>query len=313
MWWVRRTRYWFSTLLYAGGARLRPGRRTASGGLETPGSCGAELQGELDRFGGVSVHLSRHHTLHGLDAAAFRRLLQAAIQQWRSEGRIAAWLHIPILQSHFIAPAASLGFCFHHAKPHSSTLTLWLGEGPSRLPGYATHQVGVAGAVFDVSTRKVLVVQDRNKLKNMWKFPGGLSEPGEDIADTAVREVFEETGVKSEFRSLLSIRQQHRSPGAFGMSDMYLVCRLQPRSFTINFCQQECLKCEWIDLENLARTKHTTPITSRVARLLLYGLREGFDKIDLSMEELPAVYTGLFYKLYHRELPESYKAATGAD
>ncbi|XP_031232516.1 nucleoside diphosphate-linked moiety X motif 6 isoform X3 [Mastomys coucha] len=237
----------------------------------------------------------------------------AAIQRWRSEGRIAAWLHIPILQSHFIAPAASLGFCFHHAEPHSSTLTLWLGEGPSRLPGYATHQVGVAGAVFDVSTRKVLVVQDRNKLKNMWKFPGGLSEPGEDIADTAVREVFEETGVKSEFRSLLSIRQQHRSPGAFGMSDMYLVCRLQPCSFTINFCQQECLKCEWIDLENLAQTKHTTLITSRVARLLLYGLREGFDKIDLSMEELPAVYTGLFYKLYHRELPESYKTAMGTD
>lgn len=55
------------------------------------------------------------------------------------------WLHIPILQSRFIAPAASLGFCFHHAESDSSTLTLWLGEGPSRLPGYATHQVGVAG------------------------------------------------------------------------------------------------------------------------------------------------------------------------
>lgn len=133
------------------------------------------------------------------------------------------------------------------------------------------------------------------------------------IGDTAVREVFEETGVRSEFRSLLSIRQQHRSPGAFGMSDMYLVCRLQPLSFTINFCQQECLKCEWMDLEDLARTKHTTPITSRVARLLLYGHREGFDKIDLSMEEVPAVYTGLFYKLYHRELPESYRAAVGTD
>ncbi|XP_075806976.1 nucleoside diphosphate-linked moiety X motif 6 isoform X1 [Microtus pennsylvanicus] len=236
-----------------------------------------------------------------------------AIQRWRSEGRVAAWLHVPILQSHFIAPAASLGFHFHHAESDSSTLTLWLGEGPSRLPGYATHQVGVAGAVFDDSTRKVLVVQDRNKLKNMWKFPGGLSEPGEDIGDTAVREVFEETGVKSEFRSLLSIRQQHRHPGAFGKSDLYLICRLQPCSFTINFCRQECLKCEWMDLENLARTKNTTPITSRVAKLLLYGHREGFDKIDLSMEELPAVYTGLFYKLYHRELPESYTATTGTD
>lgn len=73
--WVKRARYWFS-LLDAGGARLRTGRRTASDGLEIPGSCGTELQGELDRFGGVSVHLSRHHTLHGLDAAAFRRLLQ---------------------------------------------------------------------------------------------------------------------------------------------------------------------------------------------------------------------------------------------
>lgn len=69
----------------------------------------------------------------------------AAIQQWRSEGRIAVWLHVPILQSRFIAPAASLGFGFHHAESDSSTLTLWLGEGPSRLPGYATHQVGVAG------------------------------------------------------------------------------------------------------------------------------------------------------------------------
>ncbi|KAL1777710.1 nucleoside diphosphate-linked moiety X motif 6 isoform X1 [Sigmodon hispidus] len=301
--------FWRSALLRAGRAGLRVGPRTASSGPRDA----SELKGELDRFGGVSVHLARQPALHGLDATAFRRLLQAAIQQWQFEGRVAAWLHVPILQSHLIASAASLGFRFHHAESDSSTLTLWLGEGASRLPGYATHQVGVAGAVFDDSTRKVLVVQDRNKLKNMWKFPGALSEPGEDIGDTAVREVFEETGVKSEFRSLLSIRQQHQSPGAFGKSDMYLICRLQPCSFTINFCQQECLKCEWMDLEKLARTENTTPITRRVAGLLLYGHREGFDKIDLSMEELPAVYTGLFYKLYHRELPESYRATTGTD
>ena len=71
--------------------------------------------------------------------------ISAAVQKWRSEGRVAVWLHIPILQSRFIAPAASLGFCFHHAESDSSMLSLWLGDGPSRLPGYATHQVGVAG------------------------------------------------------------------------------------------------------------------------------------------------------------------------
>lgn len=80
----------------------------------------------------------------------------AAIQRWRSEGRVAAWLHVPILQSHFITPAASLGFHFHHAESDSSTLTLWLGEGPSRLPGYATHQIGVAGQFQSHAYQKYL-------------------------------------------------------------------------------------------------------------------------------------------------------------
>ncbi|XP_034879013.1 nucleoside diphosphate-linked moiety X motif 6 isoform X2 [Mirounga leonina] len=177
----------------------------------------------------------------------------------------------------------------------------------------ASFQRGLQGAVFDENTRKILVVQDRNKLKNMWKFPGGLSEPGEDIGDTAVREVFEETGIKSEFMSLLSIRQRHTNPGAFGKSDMYIICRLKPHSFTINFCQHECLRCEWMDLNDLVKTENTTPITSRVARLLLYGYREGFDKIDFTVEELPAVDTGLFHKLYHKELPDNYRTKTGVD
>ncbi|KPP65495.1 nucleoside diphosphate-linked moiety X motif 6-like [Scleropages formosus] len=166
---------------------------------------------------------------------------------------------------------------------------------------------GCHGAVLDESNGKVLVVQDKNKTKNAWKFPGGLSNPGENIGVTAVREVFEETGVRAEFRSLLSIRQQHNHPGAFGMSDMYLICRLSPLTFRINFCRLECLRCEWMEVGELARTGDTTPITSRVAKLLLYGFREGFDKVDLSMEELPAAYSGMFYQLYHRELPEAHR------
>lgn len=125
---------------------------------------------------------------------------------------------------------------------------------------------------------------------------------------TAVREVFEETGVRSEFRSLLSIRQQHNHPGAFGMSDMYIICRLSPLTYEINFCTQECLRCEWLDLGELAKTNDTTPITTRVARLLLHGLEHGFDRVDLAMEELPAVYSGMFYQLYHRQLPTTLKS-----
>lgn len=56
-----------------------------------------------------------------------------------------------------MAVAASQGFAFHHAEQGSSTLTLWLGEGPSRLPGFATHQLGVAGELQEgLHPQKVL-------------------------------------------------------------------------------------------------------------------------------------------------------------
>uniref|UniRef100_A0A3B5ANG6 Nucleoside diphosphate-linked moiety X motif 6 n=1 Tax=Stegastes partitus TaxID=144197 RepID=A0A3B5ANG6_9TELE len=263
------------------------------------------LTGKVDRFGGVTVNLADTGLPADVSESSFSALLGV---QWKAEGKVAVWLRVPISLSRCAAAASAHGFTFHHAKNDHAVLALWLGEDESRLPGFATHQIGVAGAVVDESSGKVLVVQDRNKTKNAWKFPGGLSDPGENIGATAVREVFEETGVRSEFRSLLSIRQQHNHPGAFGMSDMYIICRLSPLTYEINFCTQECLRCEWLHLSELAKTNDTTPITTRVARLLLHGLEHGFDRVDLTMEELPAVYSGMFYQLYHRQLPTALKS-----
>ncbi|KAM9376501.1 nucleoside diphosphate-linked moiety X motif 6 [Pholidichthys leucotaenia] len=263
------------------------------------------LAGRVDRFGGVTVDLSDPSGLpEDAGEGFFSGLLRDSLAQWKSEGKVAVWLRVPIALSRYAATAATHGFTFHHARDDHAMLALWLGEGENRLPRFATHQVGVAGAVVDESSGKVLVVQDRNKTKNAWKFPGGLSDPGENIGATAVREVFEETGVRSEFCSLLSVRQQHNHPGAFGMSDMYLICRLSPLTYDIDFCPHECMRCEWLDVGELARTADTTPITSCIAKLLLLGLERGFGEIDLAMEELPAVYTGMFYQLYHRRLPE---------
>ncbi|XP_066498475.1 nucleoside diphosphate-linked moiety X motif 6 [Hoplias malabaricus] len=275
-------------------------RRCSAGPDPEPRALRALLHGETDRYGGVTV---RQLPLH-MSEDTFSSMLTDSLSQWRSEGKIAVWLYVPLAQCRFAEAAAFHGFTFHHAHGDMAVLSLWMGSGESRLPSYATHQVGVAGAVLNQSNGKVLVVQDKNKTKNAWKFPGGLSNPGENIGATAVREVFEETGIQSEFRSLLSIRQQHNHPGAFGMSDMYLICRLSPVTYDISFCTQECLRCEWLDLAELSKTKDTTPVTSRIARLLLYGLEKGFENIDLNMEEVPAVYTGLFYQIYHRKLPE---------
>ena len=39
----------------------------------------------------------------------------------------------------------------------------------------------------------------------LWKLPGGLVDPGESIQEAAIREVWEETGVKTKFKSVLAL------------------------------------------------------------------------------------------------------------
>ena len=58
--------------------------------------------------------------------------------------------------------------------------------------------------------REVLLVKDKHK-GALWKFPGGLSDHGEGIGEAAVREVWEETGVETEFRSVLSAPPARRT------------------------------------------------------------------------------------------------------
>lgn len=73
------------------------------------------------------------------------KLSADSLLQWRAEGKVAVWLRVPISLSRCAAAASTHGFAFHHAKDDHAVLALWLGEGESRLPGFATHQVGVAG------------------------------------------------------------------------------------------------------------------------------------------------------------------------
>lgn len=71
-----------------------------------------------------------------------------SLAQWKAEGKAAVWLRVPISLSRCAAAASAHGFTFHHARNDYAMLALWLGEGESRLPGFATHQIGVAGRDF---------------------------------------------------------------------------------------------------------------------------------------------------------------------
>lgn len=259
------------------------------------------MNGEKDRYNGITIDLKTVPINVGEDE--FRKSLTDALKQWRLEKRSAIWLKVPIMHSKFIAIAAEQGFEFHHAEHQNALLKIWLDESEiDTTPRFATHQVGVSGFVFREDTGEVLVVKDNNRRFHWWKLPGGLSDLGEDIGDTAEREVFEETGVKAEFVSILALRQQHLQPGAFGRSDIYIVCRLRPLSFELNPCEKEIKACQWMNLEELHNHKDITPITKRITTLALHGLHNGFDTVDITKERFKSVYKGLEYYLYHRNI-----------
>jgi 8-oxo-dGTP pyrophosphatase MutT (NUDIX family) len=70
--------------------------------------------------------------------------------------------------------------------------------------------------VHDKATNRVVLLQrgqDAKFAQGMWDLPVGKSEPGEPITETAVRELYEETGLTVKPESLTVAHVIHRAWG----------------------------------------------------------------------------------------------------
>ena len=68
------------------------------------------------------------------------------------------------------------------------------------VPPYCSHYVGTGGMVINPKDETILLVKDKIRPKNTsWKLPGGFVDHNEDIDKAVEREVFEETGIESQF------------------------------------------------------------------------------------------------------------------
>ncbi|MCB0420522.1 MAG: NUDIX hydrolase [Bdellovibrionales bacterium] len=65
-----------------------------------------------------------------------------------------------------------------------------------------------AGVLLIVHNHVLLVQMNYGKFKGQWILPGGLVEETEHPHMAAVRECFEETGLRVELRSLLAVRHR---------------------------------------------------------------------------------------------------------
>ncbi|CAL1546457.1 unnamed protein product [Lymnaea stagnalis] len=278
-----------------------------SGGLMKTHHCSAGFQskftvlpGEVDRYQGIWVDLTKIGE-QLISKNTFPSTLEASLKLWQIQGITSAWLKVSIFQSALIADAAEHGFTFHHAEGSIATLSLWMDKSKkTKIPRFATHQMGVSGMVINNDTHEILVVKDKNRPYQLWKFPGGLSDLGEDIATTAEREVFEETGVKTEFQSVLAFRQQHNSPGAFGRSDLYVICRLKPLTFDLHPCDEEIAACRWMPVDQLKTEVQATSLTHTMAELAIQGLEHGFSQVDIISYQMASIYKGMKFHIFLR-------------
>lgn len=114
-----------------------------------------------------------------------------SLNEWKDEKRTSIWYYLPINLSNLAVILAKYGFKYHHAENNEAVLYKWLPDDrPSKIPLFATHQMGVAGkailiiflifqfffpkgAVYRSDKNQILCIKDRIMVKDFWKLPGG--------------------------------------------------------------------------------------------------------------------------------------------
>ena len=76
--------------------------------------------------------------------------------------------------------------------------------------GHSQIILNFAGCAVLDADGKVLLQRRGDRERDVWGFPGGAVELGESVAEAAVREVAEETGLIVEVRELLGIYSKYR-------------------------------------------------------------------------------------------------------
>jgi len=122
---------------------------------------------------------------------------------------------------------------------------------------------------------KYLLVQEgKSDVHGKWGFPGGKVDVGEVLSVSAVREIFEETGIKVELTGVLAVQYVlwGEIPGFTLELDLVGTAQSIPDSFSFN---EEILSVDWFSVEQIlqlgAEGKLRNPGHEAIARRLQSG------------------------------------------
>ena len=86
---------------------------------------------------------------------------------------------------------------------------------------------GITADGILLKDKQILLIQRKNEpFKGKWALPGGFVEYGEKTEDTVVREVFEETGLKTKIHGLAGVYSDpKRDPRGHTITVVYILGR----------------------------------------------------------------------------------------
>ena len=115
------------------------------------------------------------------------------------------------------------------------------------MPWPGPRQIGSGALIFDREGRVLLVKHTYGKFN--WELPGGLSEAGESVDQTIVREVREETGLRVQPERLTAV--YYSEPG--DMHHFAFVCTLVDKQAEPVPSSPEIAACRFFSRDDLPR------------------------------------------------------------
>jgi ADP-ribose pyrophosphatase YjhB (NUDIX family) len=116
----------------------------------------------------------------------------------------------------------------------------------------------VAGTIPEQDGRILITRRAINPGRGLWTFPGGFVDFGETVTDAALRETFEETGLKVELLGLLNV---YSYPGA----PVIVVYRARVTGGTLTVCDENDA-LEWVTPQGIPWDALAFPSTREALR-----------------------------------------------
>jgi ADP-ribose pyrophosphatase YjhB (NUDIX family) len=144
------------------------------------------------------------------------------------------------------------------------TSTLPEGAGESRL--YPTRPFLAASVAVLRGNRALVAARGRGAMAGLYSLPGGMVEPGESLAEAALRELREEVGVEAEIIAFVDHAEIIERDAAARVKHHFVICAYAARWIAGEpQTGAEALDVRWVTEHDLVDLP-TTPGLARILR-----------------------------------------------